>query len=149
MTKSRKWFDDAKAFENQDKQDREKVEIRNKADSMIYQTEKQMTEFGDKIPEDVKAPVQSLINKLKEEHKSDDTEGMKKTMAELEKTLQKFGEEIYKHAQAAQGATGAPDQQATDSHGEQSAGSSNEKKANGDFVDAEIVDDERNNLNKR
>lgn len=139
----KKMVDDAKAFESQDKQEKEKVEIRNKADSMIYQTEKQMTEYGDKIPEDVKGPVQSLVNKLKEEHKSDDTEAMKKTMAELEKTLQKFGEEIYKHAQTAQGGAGAPGQEQAHSEAGQGAGSSSEKKSNDGFVDAEIVDDEK------
>lgn len=140
----KKMVDDAKAFESQDKQEKEKVEIRNKADSMIYQTEKQMTEYGDKIPEDVKGPVQSQINKLKEEHKSDDTEAMKKTMAELEKSLQKFGEEIYKHAQTAQGGAGAPGQEQPHADAEQSnAGSSSEKKPNDGFVDAEIVDEEK------
>lgn len=137
----KKMVDDAKAFEAQDKQEKEKVEVRNKADSMIYQTEKQMTEYGDKIPEDIKGPVQNLVNKLKEEHKSDDTEAMKKTMAELEKTLQKFGEEIYKHAQAAQGGAGATGQE--QGNAGQSAGTSSEKKSNDGFVDAEIVDDEK------
>ncbi|MEI6056274.1 MAG: molecular chaperone DnaK [Lentisphaerota bacterium] len=141
----KKMVDDAKAFEAQDKQEKEKVEIRNKADSMIYQTEKQMTEYGDKIPENVRVPVQNLINKLKEEHKSDDIEAMKKTMPELEKTLQKFGEEIYKHAQAAQGGAGAPGQEQThsDAGGHSGADSSSEKKSNDGFVDAEIVDDEK------
>ena len=87
----KKMVDDAKAFDAHDKQKKDKVEVRNKADSIIYQVEKQMSEDGDKIPENIKGPVQSLINKLKEEHKSDDTEAMKKTMVELEKTLQKFG----------------------------------------------------------
>lgn len=142
----KKMVDDAKAFEAQDKQEKEKVEVRNKADSMIYQTEKQMTEYGDKIPEDVKGPVQSLVNKLKEEHKSDDIEAMKKTMTELEKTLQKFGEEIYKHAQSAQGTAGTPGQEQahSDASGHSgAASSSSEKKSNDGFVDAEIVDDEK------
>ncbi|HBM16230.1 MAG TPA: molecular chaperone DnaK [Lentisphaeria bacterium] len=140
----KKMVDDAKSFEAQDKEEREKVEIRNKADSMIYQTEKQISEFGDKMPADVKNPVQNLINKLKDEHKSDNTEGMKSTMAELEKTLQKFGEEIYKHAQAAQGQQGgAGEQQPHQDNPENQSSESSSKKSGDGFVDAEIVDDDK------
>jgi molecular chaperone DnaK len=111
---------------------------------MIYQTEKQINELGDKLSEDVKKPVKDLIEKLKEEHKTDNTEGMKNTMSELEKTLQKFGEEIYKHTQSQQ--QGNPgDQQQQQYSQEQDAGAEKktEKSANGDFVDAEIVDDSK------
>lgn len=133
--------DQAKSHAEEDKKEKEKVEIRNKADSMIYQTEKQINELGDKLSEDVKKPVKNLIEKLKEEHKSDNTEGMKNTMTELEKTLQKFGEEIYKHTQSQQGGTEAHQQQQYSQ--EQDAGTEKkaEKSANNDFVDAEIVDD--------
>jgi molecular chaperone DnaK len=137
----KKMVDQAKSHAEEDKKEKEKVEVRNKADSMIYQTEKQINELGDKLSEDVKKPVKDLIEKLKEEHKADNTESMKNTMAELEKTLQKFGEEIYKHTQSQQGAPGDQQQQYSqqDSETEKKA----EKSAGGDFVDAEIVDDDK------
>ncbi len=134
-----KMVDDAESFAEQDKEERDKIETKNKADSMIYQTEKQIEEHGDKLPEDIKKPVADLIVKLKENHKNDDTEAMKTTMAELEQTLQKFGEEIYKNAQAQQAADGA-EQQAPSPEAEKNE--PKEKKVNDDFVDAEIIEEE-------
>jgi len=134
-----KMVDDAESFAEQDKEERDKIETKNKADSMIYQTEDQLKEHGDKLPEDVKKPVEDLIAKLKDNHKNDDTEAMKATMTELEQTLQKFGEEIYKNAQAQQAAD--PNQQQGDPAGAEQS-EPKEKKVNEDFVDAEIVDEE-------
>ena len=136
-----KMVDDAESFAEQDKEERDKIETKNKADSMIYQTEKQLEEHGEKLPEDVKKPVQDLIAKLKEDHKNDDTEAMKATMTELEQVLQKFGEEIYKNAQAQQAAGGAEQQQQGPSP-EAEKSEPKEKKVNDDFVDAEIIDEE-------
>jgi len=133
----KKMVDDAEKFADQDKKDKENIEIRNKADSMIYQTEKQLKEYGDKLPADIKAPVESLVEKLKSQHKSDDIEGMKSTISELEQTLQKFGEEIYKNMQSQQ-QPGAEHEQGGNYENTQETSS---KK--GDFVDAEVVDDEK------
>jgi molecular chaperone DnaK len=108
---------------------------------MIYQTEKQLKEHGEKLSEDVKKPVEELIAKLKDNHKNDDTEAMKSTMTELEQVLQKFGEEIYKNVQAQQAAAGAEQQQDASAGAEESS-EPKEKKVNEDFVDAEIVDEE-------
>lgn len=139
----KKMVDQAKAHAEEDKREKEKVEVRNKADSMIYQTEKQINELGDKLSDDIKKPVKDLIEKLKEEHKVDNTEGMKNTMTELEKTLQKFGEEIYKHTQAQQGPSSAQEQQQYSQEQDAGAEKKAEKSANGDFVDAEIIDDDK------
>ncbi len=135
-----KMVDDAASYAEQDKVERDKIETKNKADSMIYQTEKQIKEHGDKLPDDVKKPVESIIEKLKDAHKNDDTEGMKTAMTELEQALQKFGEEIYKNVQAQQ-AAGA--QQQGGQAGPQPQEEPKEKKVNDDFVDAEIVDDDK------
>ena len=123
-----KMVDDAKAHENEDKAMKEKIEVRNRADSMVYQTEKQLNELGDKVPEGIKAPVTASIEQLKKEIEKDDTEAMKNTMKELEEKLMAIGQEVYKQQQA-QGASQQP-----------GAGPA----ANDDgVVDAEIVDDEK------
>ena len=132
--------DEAEKFADQDKTEKEKIEVRNRADSMIYNTEKQISEMGDKLPDDVKKPVEEGIAKLKEQHKADDTEGMKATMQELEQTLQKFGEEIYKNAQAAQGAQGQPGAQGANPNSGAEAGNASESKNDDNVVDAEVVD---------
>ena len=65
-----KMKDEAKAHEAKDKAAREKVDKLNQADSLIFQTEKQLKEYGDKIPADKKAPIEAALNKLKEAHKT-------------------------------------------------------------------------------
>src|SRR3978361_1557741 len=67
-----KMKNEAKANEASDKQAREKVEKVNQADSLIFQTEKQLKEYGNKIPGDKKAPIESALNKLRDAHKSQD-----------------------------------------------------------------------------
>ncbi|MCP4179552.1 MAG: molecular chaperone DnaK [bacterium] len=138
-----KMVDDAKTFAEQDKAEKEKVETRNRADSMIFQTEKQIKEHGEKLPAEVKKPVEDLVAKLKDQHKADDIEGMKATMTELEQTLQKFGEEIYKNMQAEQGAQ--PGQGAGPQAADPNQGPVPEepKQADDNIVDAEVIDDEK------
>ncbi len=125
-----KMVNEAKAHEADDKAAKEKIETRNRADSLIYQTEKQLKEHGDKLPADVKAPVEAGIAKLKKQLEADDTAAMQATMQEIEQHLMKFGETIYQQAQQAQ------QQPGTDSN----AGGSKPKNDDG-FVDAEVVDD--------
>ena len=94
---------EAKANEATDKQAREKVEKMNQADSLIFQTEKQLKEFGDKIPADKKAPIEAALNKLKEAHKSGDASAVDAAMTEMNNAWTAASEELYK-AQAAGGA---------------------------------------------
>ncbi|OGV50182.1 MAG: molecular chaperone DnaK [Lentisphaerae bacterium GWF2_44_16] len=140
---------DAEAHATEDKAAKEKIEVHNKADSMIYQTEKQLKEFGDKLSDGVKGPVQQGIDKLKKELEANDIEAMKATMKDLEEHLMKFGQEIYQHAggagaagnagQGAEGASAGPD-----AGQEQSSGQEEQKAPkDGDFVDAEIVDEDK------
>ncbi len=91
---------EAKANEATDKQAREKVEKLNQADSLIFQTEKQLKEFGDKIPADKKAPIETALSKLKEAHKSQDATAVDAALAEMNAAWTAASEEIYK-AQAA------------------------------------------------
>ena len=94
---------EAKANEATDKEAREKVEKLNQADSMIFQTEKQLKDFGDKVPADKKAPIEAALEKLKEAHKTQDIAVIEPALAELNAAWTAASEEIYK-AQAEGGA---------------------------------------------
>jgi molecular chaperone DnaK len=94
---------EAKANEASDKEAREKVEKINAADSLIFQTEKQFKEFGDKVPADKKGAIESALGKLKDAHKHQDIPAIDKAMEELNTAWTAASEEIYK-AQAAGGA---------------------------------------------
>ncbi len=134
-----KMVNEAKTHAGEDKAIKEKIEIKNRADSMIYQTEKQLKEYGDKLTPEIKQPVIDGIEKLKKQLEADDTEGMKATMTDIEQHLMKFGQEIYSHAQQGQ------QQGQQQDGGQQQAGSQQQSGSNksGDdnIVDAEVVDD--------
>jgi len=98
---------EAKANEATDKAAREKVEKLNQADSLIFQTEKQLKEFGDKVPADKKAPIENALNKLKEAHKSQDVAAVDAAMAEMNSAWTAASEEMYKAQAAAGGGTQA------------------------------------------
>src|SRR5687767_3159400 len=94
---------DAKANEASDKKAKEKVDKLNTADSLVFQTEKQLKEFGDKIPADKKAPIESALSRLKDAHKSQDIAAIDAAVSEMNTAWTAASEEIYK-AQAADGA---------------------------------------------
>ncbi|QEC66300.1 molecular chaperone DnaK [Panacibacter ginsenosidivorans] len=104
-----KMKNEAKAHEAEDKIAREKVDKLNQADSMIFQTEKQFKEFGDKIPADKKAPIEAALNKLKDAHKAQDVAAVDAAMAEMNTAWTAASEEIYKAQQAGGGAQPGPD----------------------------------------
>jgi molecular chaperone DnaK len=95
----RKMRDEAKANEESDKQARERVDKINAADSLIFQTEKQLKEFGDKVPADKKGTIESALATLKEAHKSQDIDQIDKAMAEMNTAWQAASEEMYKASQ--------------------------------------------------
>jgi len=90
---------EAKANESSDKEQREKIEKLNKADSLIFQTEKQVKEYGDKLPADKKATIEAALEKLKEAHKSQDSAQLDTATAELEAAWTAASEELYKASQ--------------------------------------------------
>ncbi len=96
-----KMRNEAKVNEATDKAAREKVDKVNQADSLIFQTEKQLKDFGDKIPADKKAPIEAALNKLKEAHKSQDIAAIDTATAELNNAWAAASEEMYKATQAA------------------------------------------------
>ena len=91
--------EEAKANEASDKSAREKVDKLNQADSLIFQTEKQLTEFGDKLPADKKAPIEAALAKLKAAHQSQDLAALDAATAELNTVFQAASQEMY-NAQA-------------------------------------------------
>jgi len=99
--------DEAMANEESDKKEKERIEKLNAADSLIFQTEKQLKEFGDKLPADKKGPIEQALARLKEAHKSQDIVAIESATEELTKVWQAASEELYKNAQGA----GQPGQQ--------------------------------------
>ena len=100
-----KMKNEAKANEEADKKLREQVEKMNMADGLIFNTEKQLKEFGDKIPADKKSAIESALNNLKEAHKNQSHEMLDKAMEELNTAWSAASEEIYKANQEAGGAS--------------------------------------------
>ena len=94
--------EEAAANAEADKKEKERIDKLNQADSMIFQTEKQLKDLGDKIPADKKAPIEAALNKLKEAHKAQDIAGVDAAMAELNSVFQAASQEMY-NAQNAQG----------------------------------------------
>lgn len=90
---------EAKANEESDKAAKEKIEKINQADSLIFQTEKQIKEYGDKIPADKKAPIEAALQKLKDAHKSQDIPQIDAAMAEMNTAWTAASEELYKASQ--------------------------------------------------
>ena len=98
--------DEAKANEAADKAEKERIDKINGADAMIFQTEKNLKEYGDKIPADKKGSIETALNQLKEAHKSQDVNAIDKAMESLNNAWHAASEDMAKAAQAA-GAQGA------------------------------------------
>ncbi len=106
---------EATANADKDKQEKERVEKLNQADSLIFQTEKQLKDYGDKIPADKKTVIESALNKLREAHKAQDIAKIDPAVTELNNAWTAASEELYKATQGAGGpqpnAEGAQQQQ--------------------------------------
>ena len=102
---------EAEQYAAEDKKRREDVDIRNNADQMVYQCEKTLTDFGDKVDSAEKDAIQAKVDAVKEALKGEDIEKIKSSTEELQQEIYKISEKIYKAeaeaAQAAQGAAGA------------------------------------------
>jgi len=125
--------DEAKANEEADKQMREKVDKLNAADSLIFSTEKQLKEFGDKLSADKKATIEKALEELKEVHKKEDLEQIEAKTEALNNAWKEASEEMYKATQdqqqnAQQGQPG----------GEQQQASSDDKKDDGEVTDVDF-----------
>ena len=95
---------EAVANAENDKKERERIDKLNQADSMIFTTENQLSELGDKIPADKKAPIEAALQKLKDAHKAQDLDRIDGAMAELNTAWQTASAQMYQQAGAQPGA---------------------------------------------
>ena len=100
---------EAEQYAAEDKKRRETVDVRNNADQMIYQTEKTVNEFGDKLSADEKAKIDSAKEALKEALKGEDIDAIKAKQEDLQKELFAVSEKVYKAANPQGGAGAQPD----------------------------------------
>ena len=124
---------DAEQYAEEDRQRREEAEVRNRADTLVYTTEKFLADNTDKVPADVRTEVESAISDLKKALEGNDTETIREASEKASQVSQKMGSAIYAQAQA--------EQQAAAQEGA-AAGSTEDGAPQGDdVVDAEIVDE--------
>ena len=131
----KKMVQDAELHAAEDEKQKETIEARNLADSMIYQTEKSLTEYGDKIGDEDKNAINAAIADLKKvlEDPNSDAAAIKAKTEELQKTSYKLAEEMYKNTAQAQGAANAGENAET-------AGNTNNAAEDADY---EVVDDDK------
>ena len=126
---------DAEEHAEEDRKRREEVSVRNEAETLVYQTEKFLTDNAEKIPSDGKDKVQAAIDKAKEALKGDDIAALRTDIEEIKTESAAMGQAMYEQT-AAEGATaadgGAADSNASDNGGDD------------DVVDAEVVEDDNN-----
>ncbi len=117
-----------------DKQAKERIDKINSADSMIFQTEKQLKEFGDKIPAEKRAPIDSAIERLKEARKSEDIKAIDEATEELNKAFHSATEDMYKQQQAGGQDQGGQQQQ----HQQQQSGGDTKTGAGNEATDVDF-----------
>jgi len=139
--------DDAKQHAGEDKERKHKIEVKNRADSVVYQTEKQLREFGPKVAESVRKPIEEGIARLKEAIAADDTAAMEARTEEILKNGQALGEAIYAAQAQAAGQKQPTSQPKSGGGGPQEPRQDKEKKSSGDdeVIDADfrMVDDDK------
>ena len=123
---------EAEQFAAEDKKKREAVDLRNNADQMVYQTEKMLSEDGDKFSADDKSQLETKLNALKEALKGEDMEAIKSTQEDLTNKFYEVSQKLYEAAQAAQGAQAGP-QQGQPNDGSQQGG-------NAGYTDADYTE---------
>jgi molecular chaperone DnaK len=115
--------EEAQSNADSDKKVKEEIDKINQADTMIFQTEKQLKEFGDKIPADKKGSIDKALEELKNAHKNRDVAAIDRTLANLNSIWQIASEEMYKNTQGAQqGPQGGPQESHEQSGGHQKSG---------------------------
>ena len=135
---------DAETHAEEDKKAKEAIEIKNNADTLAYQSEKQLKDLGDKVPEDKRKQVEDAIKAVREAIEANDTDAMKTTYDDLQNKFQEISADLYKQASASAGpmpgaeAGGRPEPQAEPQEG-------GPRKDQGDVVDAEfeVVDEDK------
>jgi molecular chaperone DnaK len=142
---------DAEAHAEEDKKAKEAIEVKNNADTLAYQAEKQLKDLGDKVPEDKKKTVEDAIKAVRDAINSNDTDAMKRSYDDLQSKFQEISADLYKQASAGQGAQAGPQpgpETQSRAEAEEGAGSrqsGSDRGGNGDVVDAEfeVVDEDK------
>jgi molecular chaperone DnaK len=124
---------DAEAHAEEDRKARESVEVRNNADNLAYQSEKQLREIGDKLSADQKQGLEEAVKKVRDSLAGEDVEAIKQAMEELQNRFQSISADLYKQAAASQSTTPPPESGGT-------AGTGDEKVVDADF---EVVDEDK------
>ncbi len=127
-----KMMADAEKYAEEDRQRREEAEVRNRAETLAYTTEKFLAENADKVPDDIKSEVESAIADLKKTLEGTDTDAIRTATEHAAQVSQKMGTAIYAQSQAASAAGGQADEAGAPTEG-----------TDDDVVDAEIVDDDK------
>lgn len=124
---------EAERFAKEDKEKRDAVDTKNQAESLVYQTEKQLKELGDKVPGPIKEKVESKLRDLKDAISGGSPQGMKDAMNALNQEVMQIGQSLYNQP----GAPGAGPGPAPDSE----AGPSGKAAPDGgDVIDADFTD---------
>ena len=120
---------DAESNASVDKEKREKIDLKNQAETLVYQTEKQLGELGDKVDASAKAKVEEKSKALKEATSNEDYESMKKLLEELQQELYAIGSSVYQQP--------GNQQQAPDSS---DSNEPNQKGGDDDVIDADFTE---------
>jgi len=136
---------EAEAHADEDKKAKEAIEIKNNADTLAYQSEKQLKELGDKIPADKRKPVEDAIAAVREAINKNDTDAIKRAYDDLQSKFQDISAELYKQASAGQSAGAQAGPQPGPQAGGRPEPQEQPKRGNGDVVDAEfeVVDEDK------
>jgi molecular chaperone DnaK len=129
-----KMVKDAEANSAADKEKRERIDLKNQAETLIYQSEKQLTDLGDKVSAEVKAKMDEKRKQLQDAVDKEDYEAMKTRFEELQKELYEVGASVYQQAGAEAGAPGA------EPGGNGSAGATSSGSSADDVIDAEFTE---------
>ncbi|XP_022545776.2 heat shock 70 kDa protein 6, chloroplastic-like [Brassica napus] len=125
---------EAERFAKDDKEKRDAIDTKNQADSVVYQTEKQLKELGEKIPGEVKEKVEAKLQELKDKIRSGSTQEIKDAMAALNQEVMQIGQSMYNQPGAGAGAGAAPGGEGDSSE------DSSLSKGGDDVIDADFTD---------
>ena len=131
---------EAEKFAKDDKEKRDAIDTKNQADSVVYQTEKQLKELGDKVPAPVKEKVEAKLGELKEAISGGSTQAIKDAIAALNQEVMQLGQSLYNQPGAPGAGPGAGAGPGPAPGGESGSSESSGKGPEGDVIDADFTD---------
>ncbi len=138
-----KMVKDAELHAEEDRKEKEKVEVRNEADNMVYSTEKALSDYGDKVSAEERSAIEAAVNDLKAAQKDGDIDQMKTKLEALKQASYKLAEEMYKAQQGSpDGGAGAAGAAGTGDEGASEKSQDGPRSGSVEDVDYEVVDDD-------